>query len=109
MAAQLPFEIHNLVNMPISQRHKSSIWKPEERTKFAVFVDLFAEEFRTYPKHSNLPWALWRKMAIFLQTKNPNQCRIYYNKLTASFGSLPSITSYITQDIHNYPELRQRY
>lgn len=71
-----PFQIFGVT----VDKSKQCNWKPEEQIRFAIFVDLFEENYRICVEKSN-NWKFWRILALFVQSKNPNQCRIYHKRL----------------------------
>lgn len=54
-------------------------------------------------------WNFWRKAALFVQTKNPNQCRIYHKKLIYQHANVDSIVSNFQTNIKQYQSWKQYY
>ena len=69
----------------------------------------FKEDYRSSCCGETNYWSFWRKMAIFVQTKNPNQCRIYQKKLSHEHGQPDAIISWLRTSIKDFQKKYDHY
>ena len=108
MTSMLPFEIETTMKGQMPEEARPCSWKPEEQIKFAVFVDFFEEGYRICGERKQ-NWKIWRAMAVFIQSKNPNQCRIFHKKPFNSHHSISSILSFFRYNIKQYEYWKLHY
>jgi len=53
---------------------------------YLVFIEINEAELTKL-----VPWAIFKQMAAFVGTRNPNQCRIYHQKLMKVYSSITQI------------------
>ena len=89
-----PFQIINSSAVKQDSPSKGLQWPKQDLIKYAVYL-AFEQKLRDMGSGADLnSWPFFRKLSIFIQSKNPNQCRIFHKKM---MGDHPSIDSLITQ------------
>jgi hypothetical protein len=74
-------------------KRRGGSWSKQDLLKYAVFLHYFHSR-RLLLRISN-KWSFFRYLSIFLQTKNPNQCRILHLAMLQRHQSIEFI-------IHNF-------
>jgi hypothetical protein len=65
-------------------------WTSRELLRYAVLVFYFFErELRGEPEEKQ--WDFYRLLSMFVQSKNPNQCRIFHKKVVENHGNLENL------------------
>ena len=76
-----PFQIINSDNSKPENNAKGHQWPKQELIKYAVYLAFSAESHSLELDIGLNFWPFFRKLSIFVQTKNPNQCRIFHKKM----------------------------
>lgn len=71
-------------------KHRAPRWAKKDLLKYAVFLHyVFLNQI--LPLISGCKWSFFRCLSLFLQNKNPNQCRILHLDMLQTYGSIAAI------------------
>jgi hypothetical protein len=65
-------------------------WNSGEKLRYAIIVFYFFQEGHrgAEGKDKERKWEFFRLLSMFVQSKNPNQCRIFHKRVVENYGSL---------------------
>lgn len=72
-----PFTLNPPQTHPNTPTLKPDTWTRNDLLKYAIFVYYFHSK-RLLGSLSGSKWSFFRSLSIFIQRKNPNQCRILH-------------------------------
>lgn len=79
-------------------------WPKQDLIKYAVFVVFHVKLQDVNEELDFNSWSFFRKLSIFVQSKNPNQCRIHHKKMMIHHSSIDSLSSHLRSTIHKFEE-----
>jgi hypothetical protein len=86
---------------------KAHQWPKQDLIKYAAFLNFSKDGIST--QEEALSWSFLRKMSLFIQTKNPNQCRIFHKKMMETHATLDLLTSDLRRKIERFEEWYESY
>lgn len=86
---------------------KIPLWPRHELIKYAVFLNFSQIEMQN--DDEAFSWSFLRKMSLFVQTRNPNQCRIFHKKMMEEHGGLTFLIADIRGKIDKFEEWIDHY
>lgn len=86
---------------------KGHQWPKQDFIKYAVFLNFSKNDISTQQEASS--WSFLRKMSLFVQTKNPNQCRIFHKKMMESHPTLDLLICDLRTKIDKFEEWYEVY
>lgn len=86
-----PFKFISKIENGAENTPKSIHWPKQDFIKYVSFLNFHKAELDMDEKSNS--WSFLRKMSIFVQTKNPNQCRIFHKKMMESYESLTELVA----------------
>ena len=97
-----PFEITNSLGakMPVPARGHN--WPKQEIIKYAVFLTYHNNLMQIYEQDYFQSWTFFRRLSLFVQTKNPNQCRIHHKKMMSDHLSINSLICQLKATISKF-------
>lgn len=85
------------------QKHRAGLtWKSKEHVHYVIFLHRFLPLFQKPPQNTKDQWVLFKMMAEFLKTRNPNQCRMHHKQLISQAGSAEAIVRLSRPAIKGY-------
>ena len=67
-------------------------WLDEENVKFAIFMTLNKDVFKS--KQKRKAEKIFKNVSMFLQSRSPRQCRSHFQKLIKKFGTVFQMKKY---------------
>lgn len=86
-----PFQIINSDHSKLENTAKGHQWPKQELIKYAAYLSFSAKPKNGEPSIDYNSWPFFRKLSMFVQSKNPNQCRIFHKKMMADHSSVHSL------------------
>lgn len=77
-------------------------WPTQELIKYGVFLAFFSAARNACLEMDFNSWPFFRRLSIFIQTKNPNQCRIFHKKMMAEHSSTGDLIAGLKTTIHKF-------
>ena len=74
-------------------KRKDVAWGRKDMLKYAIFLN-YAALCELIPQENDNKWSFFCSLSIFLQNKNPNQCRILHLTMLKTHKSIENILSY---------------
>jgi len=81
-----PFSFTNSLHRRNHSEAKGFQWAKHDFIRYAVFLNFFKSEYPDWSVTDNGKWPFFRNLSIFLQSKNPNQCRIFHKKMMVNYN-----------------------
>ena len=76
-----PFEIINPHSQKMLLPARGQQWPKQELIKYAVFLT-HHNNIHSMPEEEHFQsWSFFRQLSLFVQSRNPNQCRIFHKKM----------------------------
>lgn len=104
-----PFHIVNFDCSKPLDPIKGPQWPKQDFIKYAVYLNFTAKTKNAESQTDLNSWPFFRKLSIFLQTKNPNQCRIFHKKMIAEYSSIHALISELKSTIPRFEDWEQHY
>jgi hypothetical protein len=104
-----PFTLQRQTARTLPPAAKGHSWPKGELVKYAVFLDFFKNNSSVKLEEWSCEWSFFRRLSIFLQSKNPNQCRIFHKQMLAQHASLDQLISALRSDIEQFEEWTANY
>ena len=83
---QGPFIIKNNLVAPPTTYSKTGHWSDKENIKYYAFLKKYRDKFEE--KQSRRQWKVFKTLAQFIKTRNPNQCRSHHHKMRKGFPTI---------------------
>lgn len=97
-----PFQITSLFQPKYENTTKGSQWPKQDLIKYAVYLKFTQNVKHNLTETDCNSWSFFRKLSIFIQSKNPNQCRIFHKKMMSDHSSVASLLSELKESIHKF-------
>jgi hypothetical protein len=97
-----PFQFVCQVDQIGEATSKGHQWPKQDLIKYAAFLNFSKNEIST--QEEALSWSFLRKMSLFVQTKNPNQCRIFHKKMMETHITLDLLVTSLRTKIERFEE-----
>ena len=94
-----PFYIIGLPQSKHENTDKGNLWPKQDLIKYAVYLKFTQNVKPNLTEADCNSWPFFRKLSIFIQSKNPNQCRIFHKKMM-----LPKIVQNNEEPLYYYGE-----
>ena len=96
-----PFEIINPLSQKMQLPARGHQWPKQELIKYAVFMAY--HNIHNMPEEDHFQsWSFFRKLSLFVQSKNPNQCRIFHKKMMNDHLTINSLICQLKTTIHKF-------
>ena len=83
-----PFTFEKTRNLEREVRGHRVRWNSGEMLRYAILVFYFFRKGVLRAQAEQRKWELYRLLSMFVQSKNPNQCRIFHKRVVENYGSL---------------------
>ena len=97
-----PFQITPSVNTIPQSSQRKQLWSKQDNIKYAVYLNFHFNQPNISSEYELKSSNFYRQLSIFVQTKNPNQCRIYHKKMIEQHTSINSLLSQLKADIPKF-------
>lgn len=104
-----PFTLQRQTAKSLPPAAKGHSWPKGDLVKYAVFLDFFTNNPSVKLEEWSCQWSFFRRLSVFLQTKNPNQCRIFHKQMLAQHASLPRLLAALRSDIDQFEQWTADY
>lgn len=97
-----PFQFTNPLSSKQENNAKGHQWPKQELIKYAVYLKFSLNTKENRIEIDFNSWPFFRKLSIFIQSKNPNQCRIFHKKMMSDHPSIESLLCELKTSIHKF-------
>lgn len=102
-----PFKFICQIDQLSEAPSKGHQWPKQDLIKYAVFLNFTKDDIST--QEEAFSWSFLRKMSLFVQTKNPNQCRIFHKKMMENHLTLNQLITALRTKIDKFEEWYEVY
>ena len=97
-----PFEIMSQSSAKRETTAKGLQWPKQDLIKYAVFLAFHLKIQATEEENELFSWSFFNRLAMFVQVKNPNQCRIHHKKMMKDHCSINSLMTHLKTSIPKF-------
>jgi len=97
-----PFQITNTLGSKQENNIKGHQWPKQELIKYAVYLKFSLNAKENGSEVDFNSWPFFRKLSLFIQSKNPNQCRILHKKMMSDHSSIDSLLTNLKTTIQKF-------
>lgn len=97
-----PFNFLPAAALKVEESTRGLQWPKQDLIKYAVFMTFHLNIQDKVDEVDFKSWSFYRKLSMFVQSKNPNQCRIHHKKMMKDHPSINSLVSHLRGSIQKF-------